>query len=179
MACEKRSVKHSAMITKEISHVMKPDAAALLKPNNPPPRILVVEDDADTRQLNAEVLINSGYDVDAAEDGAVAWEALQKKTYDLLVTDNEMPKVTGVELLKKLHAVHKALPVIMATGTAPKHEFVQNPWLHPAAVLQKPYTSDEFLETVRAVLHAVNYVREEIPPSANQRGKPSTGGWKL
>jgi DNA-binding response OmpR family regulator len=158
---------------------MESGSVAVPEQKNPPPRILVVEDDADTRRLNAEVLINSGYEVDAAEDGAVAWEALQKKNYDLLVTDNEMPKVTGVELIKKLHAVRKALPVIMATGVEPKHEFMKNPWLHPAAVLQKPYTTDEFLETVRAVLHAVTYAHKEISSSENQQGKLSTGGWKL
>ena len=67
-------------------------------------RILVVDDDPLIRRLNSEVLVYSGYQVDAADDGASAWNALLVNDYDLLITDNDMPKVTGVDLLKKVHA---------------------------------------------------------------------------
>src|SRR5579872_1700863 len=83
-------------------------------PARPPHRILVVEDDGNIRQLNTAVLTQSGYHVDAAKDGAEAWDTLQIKRYDLLVTDNEMPKVTGIELLKRLHAAQMPLTAIMA-----------------------------------------------------------------
>src|ERR1700722_8747805 len=79
-------------------------------------RILVVEDDEDMRRLNTEVLKQFGYQVDAVEDGAIAWDTLQRNKYDLVVTDNAMPNLSGVELLRKLHAARMALPVIMATG---------------------------------------------------------------
>src|ERR1039457_4684287 len=80
-------------------------------------RILVVDDDPLIRRLNSEVLIYSGYRVDAADDGASAWDALLVNDYDLLITDNDMPKVTGVDLLKKVHATRMAMPVVMAAGT--------------------------------------------------------------
>jgi DNA-binding response OmpR family regulator len=48
------------------------------------------------------VLIDAGYQVDVAEDGATAWAALQLSKYDLLITDQFMPKVSGVELPKKI-----------------------------------------------------------------------------
>ena len=115
-------------------------------------RILVVEDDGDIRRLNTEILIQHGYCVDAAEDGAIAWAALQQADYDLLVTDNAMPKVTGVELLKKVRAGRMELPVIMATGTLPEAEFARHPWLQPAATLLKPYTTEAFLKAVTTVL---------------------------
>jgi DNA-binding response OmpR family regulator len=126
-------------------------------------RILVVDDDIFIRQLNTQVLIRSGYEVDAAEDGAVAWDALQLNSYDLLITDNNMPKVSGIELLKKLHAARMALPVIMATGALPE-EFTGYPWLQPAATLLKPYTVAEFLGAVKEVLRATGVVGEEIVP---------------
>ena len=112
----------------------------------------MVEDDHAIRQLNTEMLKRSGYEVDAAEDGAAAWAALNNHSYDLLVTDNVMPKVTGVELLKKLRAARLALPVIMATGALPTQEFARYPWLEPAATLLKPYTAAELLRTVKKVL---------------------------
>jgi DNA-binding response OmpR family regulator len=130
-------------------------------------RILVVEDDPDTRRLNGEVLIHSGFHVDTAENGAVAWEALQLHNYDLLVTDHGMPKVSGVELLKKLHAARLVLPIIMATARLPMWEFATRPWLRPAATLLKPYTPEEFLGTVKQVLLATTSTRKETAPSPN------------
>jgi DNA-binding response OmpR family regulator len=119
---------------------------------NPPGHILVVEDDVFFRRLSAAVLAQSGYEVDTAEDGAAAWQALNTSSYDLLITDNRMPKVSGVDLLKKLRAARMDLPVIMATGTLPKEEFARYPWLQPAATLLKPYTSEDMLRTVKKVL---------------------------
>jgi CheY-like chemotaxis protein len=123
-----------------------------------PPRILVVEDEPLMRHLNIKMLIDAGYHVDAAEDGAAAWDTLQVESYDLLVTDNSMPKVSGVELIGKVRAAGMALPVIMATGALPQEEFVRRPHLQPAATLIKPYTLEEFLGTVRKVLCAAAFV---------------------
>jgi DNA-binding response OmpR family regulator len=123
---------------------------------NPRQRILVVDDEPDIRCLSAEVLIDSGYDVDAAADGAAAWQALQTKAFNLLITDNNMPKVSGVELLKKLRAARMALPVIMATGTLPIWDLAPHPCPLPAAILLKPYTIEELLGTVTKVLRATS-----------------------
>ena len=71
----------------------------MAKPTTSPHRILVAEDDHDVRRLNTEVLIDSGYHVDAAQDGAIAWDILQIKSYDLLITDYDMPKLSGLELV--------------------------------------------------------------------------------
>lgn len=112
----------------------------------------MVDDDHDIRRLNADVLIRRGYHVEAAEDGAVAWQALNASGFDLLITDNNMPRMTGVELLKKLHGARMALPVIMATGVLPSAEFIRYPWLQPSATLLKPYTFEALVDTVRQVL---------------------------
>ena len=139
------------------------EAALAISPLHQPlarPRILVVEDDIDIRHLNAEVLMDSGYHVDVAEDGEVAWDALQLNHYDLLITDNAMPKVTGIELLQKLHAARMLLPVIMATGVVPEEVYTQSIWFHPAATLLKPYTLADFLRTVKDVLHGT-----AVPPT--------------
>jgi DNA-binding response OmpR family regulator len=119
---------------------------------NPPHRILMVEDDLCISQLNTEVLTRFGYDVAAANDGAAAWAALNDDSYDLMITDNNMPRLTGVELLRKLRAARMELPVIMATGTLPTQEFARSPWLQPAATLVKPYTIEELIGTVKKVL---------------------------
>ncbi len=121
------------------------------QPGRLAPRILVAEDDIPILQLN----VIFGYHVQAAEDGAAAWEALIADKYDLLITDNNMPKVTGVELIQRLHNARVALPVILATGLMPEYEFEKNPLLKPAAILLKPYSMDKLLGTVRTVLATV------------------------
>jgi acetyltransferase-like isoleucine patch superfamily enzyme/CheY-like chemotaxis protein len=120
----------------------------------PPRRILVVEDDQFLRQRNTTALTLSGYLVDTATDGAAAWEALNASRYDLLITDNGMPKMTGIELLKQLRSAGMKVPVIMATGTLPAGELAQNPWLAPVAPLAKPYGNDQLLEKVKEALGA-------------------------
>ena len=83
-----------------------------------PRRILIVEDDDDIRHLNAEALTGSGYHVDPAVDGAQGWEALNSSSYDLLITDNNMPNLSGIELIKKLNAAGMPVRVIMASGVS-------------------------------------------------------------
>jgi len=135
-------------------------------------RILVVEDDSAIRRVNTEVLIYSGYEVDSAEDGAAAWGALQTNNYDLMITDNEMPKVTGVELIQKIKAAGLELPVIMATGTMPGDNFDPFRSLQPAITLLKPYTFDELLAAVKRVLWTATAALGAMAPPPNWQGQP-------
>ena len=118
---------------------------------NPSSHILVVDDDGDIRQLSAGALVRFGYRVDLAEDGAAAWKALQANSYDLLITDNKMPKLSGVELVKKVRSVGMTLPVVLASSAIPTEELERNPWLQLAATLEKPFSRGQLLETVREV----------------------------
>jgi DNA-binding NtrC family response regulator len=120
---------------------------------NHPHRILVAEDDMVLRQLSARLLSRSGYRVLAAEDGAAAWDALHDNTFDLLITDHDMPKLTGLELVRKVRGAHMSLPVILASGTFDLDEWVKDPCLQLAAMLPKPFTFDQLLVTVKNVLH--------------------------
>jgi len=158
------------MTAKNISQSDEPASAPLLGESNFRQPLLVVEDDPAIRQLNTQILILSGYQVDAAEDGAAAWEALQQNNYDLMVTDNDMPKVTGVELIQKIQAARMALPVIMATGALP--EFHRYGTRQPAVTLLKPYTFHELLTAVKEVLAAARDSLEEIAPARNWRIQP-------
>src|SRR5690349_3599428 len=81
-----------------------------------PARILVVDDDLVLCVFHTEVLAGAGFEVDMAEDGEAGWQALQAKNYDLLITDNHMPRVTGIELLKRLRLEEQDIPVIMVSG---------------------------------------------------------------
>ena len=78
----------------------------------------------------------------SGENSEEGWKALHAvshapDSYNLLITDHDMPGLSGLDLVKRLRAVHIALPVILATGKLPMAEFIQYPWLQPAAMLLK------------------------------------------
>jgi CheY-like chemotaxis protein len=119
-----------------------------------PPCILVADDNADIRCLSTEVLARFGYCVDAAEDGALAWDALQAKTYDLLITDNDMPRMSGFELIGKLREAGMTMPVILVSGTTPLGALEEHAWLRISARLSKPHPIADLLKLVEEVLRA-------------------------
>ena len=126
----------------------------------PSRNILYVEDDAMLRNLFAELLFNSGYRVEVAEDGQAGWEALRLRSYDLLITDDEMPRLSGLGLIKRLRSAGFTLPVVVASGSFDADKVQRQDWLRVAAILKKPFTPEEFLETVKQVLRAATAVRK-------------------
>jgi CheY-like chemotaxis protein len=117
-----------------------------------PQRILVVDDNNSLRRLCVDVLVTAGYEVTAAVDGAAGWAELQFNQYDLIITDNQMPKMTGLQMMEKMRSARMTLPVIMATGCLPTLMFTRQPWLQPDATLERPFSNEDLLETVTRVL---------------------------
>lgn len=88
------------------------------------PRILVVDDTVTTRTLEKSILENQGYRVHTVNDGAQAWEEIQKNQYDLIVTDIEMPVMNGFELVERIknNPETKAIPVVIVTSLNSKED---------------------------------------------------------
>lgn len=116
----------------------------------PSRRILVVEDDEIIRAIVAHAIAQAGYDVDTAENGEQGWAALKAREYDLLITDNNMPCLTGLELVQMLRSASMTLPVILASGGTSRVD----PSLRITATLPKPFFTDQLLKIVQEVLHA-------------------------
>lgn len=120
---------------------------------NRPQRILVVEDEENLRELYREVLSFAGFAVTTAEHGEAGWKLLRamgrgENGYDLLITDNNMPKLSGIELFHRLRSAGVNLPVILISSepqeNARTSEF--------AAVLAKCFPMNRLVQTVRNVL---------------------------
>ena len=111
-------------------------------------RILIVDDEDNDRDLNSRLLIRAGYEVVGAVDGDAAWEAIQTQHFDLMITDNSLPKVTGIELVNKLHAAGNKLEIIFLTGEFPYDQVKRYPWLKNMVILTKPITNSEILSVV-------------------------------
>jgi CheY-like chemotaxis protein len=141
-------------------------------PSAPPPsgskpsyRILIVDDEKAVRNLHLELLTGAGYEAMAVTDGAFAWDAIQTQHFDLMITDNSMPKVTGVELINKLVASNIRLPFIMVTGALAQHELSRSSWVNDSAVLVKPVSNSALLSMVEKVLNkAKDIPNDNIDP---------------
>jgi DNA-binding response OmpR family regulator len=118
--------------------------------------IALVDDEPGLRRLNAEILTEAGYVVETAADGAQAWVALDRGSYDLLLIDNVMPNLSGTELLQKLHAARKSIPTIMVTGTLPGQGIRRLPWFDQVPIMLKPYTLFELVAAVKKILRSVS-----------------------
>jgi DNA-binding response OmpR family regulator len=111
-------------------------------------RILIVEDDEIIRAIVSHAIGQLGYDVDTAENGELAWEKLNLQNYDLLITDNNMPRLTGLELVELVRAARMTLPVILASGGTSHVD----PALQISAMLPKPFYTEQLVKIVRDVL---------------------------
>ncbi len=118
-----------------------------------PFRILVVDDEPEVRRLICEILLREGFRVDQAEDGEAGWVALHSGIYDLVVTDHNMPKLSGVELIKKIRNAQMDIPAILLSGAIPTQLLQRNPSLDLAAVLMKPFHPDELVAEVNSLLN--------------------------
>jgi len=121
-------------------------------PANSAPRILVLDDDADLREIYVETLVLRGYQVEAAADGQAGWEALQAREFDLLITDYEMPGLSGLEVARKVCSSGMSLAIIVASGSLPIGALKQHLPIPTAVALAKPFSPDELLQTVQRVL---------------------------
>lgn len=82
-------------------------------------RILFIDDEEMTRDLVSRVLNRAGYEVKAMQDGQEALKELNKNVaYDLIITDQSMPKITGLEIARKAKIIIRDIPVILISGSA-------------------------------------------------------------
>jgi len=103
--------------------------------------ILVVDDDAQTRNLVAKILRRRGYETIEAADGDAALHALAyaPTPVDLLLTDFIMPKVSGAPLARALHEWYPCIRVLMMSGYADVATQVCNEMLPGTRVIAKPF----------------------------------------
>jgi len=117
-------------------------------------QILIVDDYANGRQVLRERLEMQGYACQEVEDGSAALRAIQTKCFDLVITDNEMPVMTGIQLLQYLaeRPEDQPPPVIFFTGH-PSNELSNAAQAAGAcAVLEKPFKNQELISEITRIL---------------------------
>jgi len=110
------------------------------------PRILIVDDEQHIVTLLSMTLRRRGYEVLTADNGPRALELAEAFELSLLIVDQSMPGMTGVDLAKKLS---RSMPVLMVTAKP----VIESSWReHIAAVIQKPFSPNDLVSRVEALV---------------------------
>ncbi|MDE2179845.1 MAG: response regulator [candidate division NC10 bacterium] len=116
--------------------------------NNARQKVLVVDDDSAFRELLTELLETVDYNVWTAEDGLAGLDALYNGPFDLILVDNRMPRMTGLDMAACIRKTDTVTPIILITGDS----YTLDPEIVAQAgvteVLPKPLKINEFLNMV-------------------------------
>jgi two-component system chemotaxis response regulator CheY len=123
-------------------------------------KFLVVDDFATMRRILRNLLKELGFsNIDEAEDGNIAMQKLRSAKFDFVVTDWNMPNMTGIELLRQIRAdaALKHLPVLIVTAEARKENIIEAAQAGASGYVVKPFTAatlDEKLKKIFATMAA-------------------------
>jgi DNA-binding NtrC family response regulator len=115
-------------------------------------QVLIVDDEVNLRRVIAAQLARDGYDVHTAEDGEEGCRILAEHHIDLVITDLKMPKLDGMDLLRRALEIDPELPVVMLTAHGTVDNAVEALKTGAFDYLTKPFDQDEVRSIVRKAL---------------------------
>jgi two-component system chemotaxis response regulator CheY len=136
-----------------------------------PTRFLVVDDFTTMRRILRNLLAELGFrQVDEASDGRVAFEMLKQNTYDFVISDINMPRVNGYELLRQIRADAKMkdVPVLLITSEASKDEVPQ----YPVALFRMALFGNSYGNRTRITRSSAARQSDRHPPGRLNGAKP-------
>jgi two-component system, chemotaxis family, chemotaxis protein CheY len=122
-------------------------------------KILIVDDFSTMRRIIKNLLRDLGFNnTQEADDGQTAWPMLQTGNFDFLVTDWNMPIMTGIELLEKVRANEElaSLPVLLVTAEAKKEQIVQAAQAGVNGYVVKPFTAITLKEKIDKIFERID-----------------------
>lgn len=119
-------------------------------------RILVVDDEESIREFLEIMLKKEGYEVTLAEDGQKAKDLLSKKTFDMIISDLQMPHVTGIELLKHVKDTYPDVVFMLITAFGTTETAVEAMKMGAYDYLTKPFKIDEVRLNIQNALRSRN-----------------------
>lgn len=114
--------------------------------------ILVIEDSLHIRKLVRDILVTNGYMIIEAEDGLQGLQLAAAESPDCILLDLIMPGISGLNVLKELHEGKSKIPVIIVTSHLQDSVHKQCIDFGAAAFINKPFSKNELLNSVKKVL---------------------------
>lgn len=124
-------------------------------------KILIVEDEKSMREVLRILLEGEGYEVTPAADSVEGMNLLNRDIYDMVITDIKMPKISGLEILKKVHETAPDTLVIMITAFGTIESAIEAMHLGAYDYIHKPFKIDEIRLVVRKAFEK-RKLREEV-----------------
>ncbi len=118
-------------------------------------KILVVDDFATMRRIMKNILKQLGYtNITEADDGTTALEELKKGHFDLIISDWNMPKMTGLDLLKLVRSdsQYKDIPFLMVTAEAQKQNVIEAVQAGVSNYVVKPFTAEAIADKLSKII---------------------------
>lgn len=115
-------------------------------------KIMVVDDEAGIRNLLYDVLSEEGFLVTLAKDGEDSLKQMRKNKYDLVITDINMPRLGGLELIRRMKREGRKEKIIVMTGNTSDLRKDEKEIPKVVALLNKPFQMNLFLEVVSSAL---------------------------
>ena len=115
-------------------------------------RVLVIDDENSIREYLSMMLEREGYLCDATKDGKKALKLQSQEGYDVVITDIQLPGLSGIDILSKLRENDPSLPVIIITGHASQESAIEALNLGAFYYLLKPVSNEELKQVVRNAL---------------------------
>ena len=119
-------------------------------------RVLIVDDNAKIRNLITNILRSAGFKtITEAENGKIAWDMIQEKGYDLILTDVMMPEMDGHELLKRIRTGPeelKSTPVMMISASDSSNDILNAAKYKINGYIVKPFRIKTMLDKINTVL---------------------------
>lgn len=136
-------------------------------------KILVVEDEADIRELLRYNLAQEGFSVEEAGDGAEALDRIGRRAPDLLVLDLMLPQMSGLELCRRMRSNPETskLPILVVTAKGAEVDRILGLEMGADDYVVKPFSPREVVARVKALLRRANPVGEQTSPGAYERGR--------
>jgi DNA-binding NtrC family response regulator len=131
--------------------------------------VLIADDEANLRKVLAAMLRREGYEVLTAADGAEALDLMAKTPIDVVLTDLRMPRIDGMELLRRILAEYRGTPVVMLTAHGTVDTAVTAMKLGAFDYLSKPYDQEELQIIIRKAATAADLSVEE--PEGEPEGR--------
>jgi diguanylate cyclase (GGDEF)-like protein len=126
-----------------------------------PQNILVVDDEAEVRELLVEALSTMGYDVQAATDGLDAIERLQDHPFNIVITDMNMPRLDGMDLIRFLTKHRSDIDIIAITGYVMNYSKTEVIKAGANDYITKPFTLDDIEATLTRLIRDQKLVRTD------------------
>jgi two-component system response regulator HydG len=140
------------------------------------PTVLVVDDEEATRRLCADVAAGAGMNVHAAGSAEEALELLEQYPVDIVLTDLKLPQTSGLELLKRVRAIHPQIAVLVLTQYGSIDSAVEATKLGAADYVTKPFRIEELKARLERVARGLELDQENRLLREQLRTRPGFGG---